>query len=64
MRGKRRHFFLAAVYLAKYGLDDVPCRFDVVEVIEGQEAAPRVSTLSSTLSTAPTPPIDKPPCLC
>lgn len=36
---------LASAYLAHHNLDDVPCRFDVVEVIERDGAAPRFSLL-------------------
>ena len=34
-RKRRQLVFLATAYLARHGLDDVPCRFDVVEVIGG-----------------------------
>ena len=37
LRKRRQLVFLATVYLARHGLDDVPCRFDVVEVIEGSD---------------------------
>ena len=33
-RKRRQLVSLATVYLAKHELEDVPCRFDVVEVIE------------------------------
>ena len=35
---------LATAYIAKYRLDDIPCRFDVVEVVE-RPGAPRAFTL-------------------
>ena len=36
-RKRRQLLSLAAAYLAKHNLDDVPCRFDVVEVVEGKD---------------------------
>lgn len=46
-RRKRRQILsLAAVYVAKYALTDVPCRFDVVEVIAGRGGAPQFRLLA------------------
>lgn len=36
---------LATAYIAKYRLDDVPCRFDVVEVVESPLHPPQISLL-------------------
>lgn len=36
---------LASAYLAHHNLDDVPCRFDVVEVIERDGIPPRFTLL-------------------
>ena len=40
-RKRRQLVSLAAAYLAHHALDDVPCRFDVVEVVEGREGFAR-----------------------
>jgi len=36
---------LAFAYLAKHGLDDVPCRFDVVEVVQCPPRPPQIRLL-------------------
>ncbi len=36
-RKRRQLLALADAYLAKHPLSDIPCRFDVVEVIEGRD---------------------------
>jgi putative endonuclease len=45
-RKRRQLIALASAYLARYRLDDVQCRFDVVEVIEAAGGASRFSLLT------------------
>lgn len=44
-RKQRQLVALASAYLAKHELDDVPCRFDVVEVVERDGAPPQFTLL-------------------
>jgi len=44
-RKQKQIVALASAYLAHHSLDDVPCRFDVVEVVERDGAPPRFSLL-------------------
>ena len=43
---------LALAYLAKHDLDDVPCRFDVVEVVRRPPAPARFTLLRDAFPTA------------
>ena len=43
---------LAFAYLAKHGLDDVPCRFDVVEIVRRPPHAPQIRLLRDAFPAA------------
>jgi putative endonuclease len=43
---------LAFAYLAKHGLDDVPCRFDVVEVVRRPPRPPQIRLLRDAFPAA------------
>lgn len=45
LRKQRQLITLATLYLAHHQLEDVPCRFDVVEVIEGADHLAQVQIL-------------------
>lgn len=51
-RKRRQLSLLALSYLARHELDDVPCRFDVVEVIENSPAPPRFSLLRNAFDVS------------
>ncbi|MDQ2687060.1 MAG: YraN family protein [Armatimonadota bacterium] len=44
-RKQKQLIALASAYLAHYALDDVPCRFDVVEVIERDGRPPQFTLI-------------------
>lgn len=44
-RKQKQIVALASAYLAHHSLDDVPCRFDVVEVVERDGQPPRFTLL-------------------
>ena len=46
-RKRKQIVALATAYLAKHGLDDVPCRFDVVEIVERIGRSPQISLLAN-----------------
>ena len=54
-RKRRQLLALASSYLAKYSLDDVPCRFDVVEVIEGRDGLARIHLLPNAFDATDEP---------
>jgi len=49
-RKRRQLLALAAAYLARHSLDDVPCRFDVVEVVEGADGFARFRLLPNAFT--------------
>ncbi len=51
-RKRRQLVTLATAYLAKHNLDDVPCRFDVVEIVERRNAPPQISLLVNAFDGA------------
>ncbi len=52
LRKQKQLTRLAFVYLAKHGLDDVPCRFDVVEVVPRPPRPPRFTLLRNAFPAA------------
>ncbi len=53
-RKRRQLAALALSYLAKFDLDDVPCRFDVVEVVQSPPSPPRFSLLRNAFDVSDT----------
>lgn len=51
-RKRRQISALAQAYLAKHELDDVPCRFDVVEVLESADRPPRFTLMANAFEAA------------
>ena len=49
-RKRRQLVALAEAYLAKHELDDVPCRFDVVEVVLAETLPPQCSLLAGAFT--------------
>ncbi len=52
VRKRRQIIALATAYLAKHDLDDVPCRFDVVEIVERRDRSPLISLLPNAFDGA------------
>lgn len=51
-RKRKQLVALATAYLAKHNLDDVPCRFDVVEIVERRNRSPQITLISNAFDGA------------
>jgi len=52
LRKQKQLTRLAFAYIAKHGLDDVPCRFDVVEVVPRPPRPPQFTVLRNAFPAA------------